>query len=212
MKWSKKILANPPWFIKKLFSQAIWELTPNDKKNKQVYLTFDDGPHPKITPWVLDLLDQYHAKATFFCVGENIDKYPDTFLEIQKRGHKVGNHTYNHIVGWKNNIKDYVENFEKCQKLTQTNLFRPPHGRITPAQIQSIKNKGLNIILWSALTFDFDKTISYQDCLELGISSTKPGAIIVFHDSEKAWPNLKQCLPKYLQFLDDNEYKSVFIK
>jgi peptidoglycan/xylan/chitin deacetylase (PgdA/CDA1 family) len=192
------------WTIKKLFSNYVWDI-PN-KENK-VYLTFDDGPTPEITKWTLNQLKNYNAKATFFCIGDNIRKYPEVFKELLKEGHSIGNHTFNHLNGWKTNTKDYIENAklfeEEYNKLTNKSctLFRPPYGKIKLSQSKILRKMGYNIIMWDVLSVDFDVTITPAQCLENVLQNISSGSIIVFHDSVKAEENLKYVLPKTLEFL-----------
>jgi len=165
-----------------------------------VFLTFDDGPHPQVTPYVLDLLKQYDCKATFFCVGENIEKYPETFEQILKEGHLVGNHGYQHLNGWKTSLKAYITDVFKAQKLYPFKLFRPPYGKIGLRQYFKLK-KFYKIVFWSALSYDFNPNLNIELGLKKLKKRTKPKCIIVFHDSLKAEKQLKQILPLYLEYL-----------
>lgn len=184
-----------PDIVYKIFRRYIWKLPTN---KKTLYLTFDDGPIPEVTPWVLDLLKAYNAKATFFCVGENIEKNPSVFERISIEGHQIGNHTFNHLNAWKTRTKKYFENIDKCQKLTQTTLFRPPYGKIRLLQGWRLM-RNFNIVMWDVLSGDYDKNLSPDDCFKNVLNHTKPGSIIVFHDSLKAYKNLKELLPKVLE-------------
>lgn len=175
------------------------------EKGKVVYLTFDDGPHPEITPWVIDLLKQYEMKASFFVVGDNARKYPDTLQLIKESGHSIGNHTMHHIKGWKSTTSDYIEDINLCDKYFTTNLFRPPYGQIKLNQIKLLK-KNYQIVMWSILSCDFEQKLNQQKALRGLKESTKNGSIIVFHDSVKAEVNLRYLLPLYLKFLKDNGY------
>ena len=195
--------------FKKLFSNYIWDLPNHENK---VYLTFDDGPTPEITEWTLNQLKAYEAKATFFCIGDNIRKYPEIFQKVIQSGHSIGNHTFNHLNGWKTSITDYVENtklYEKehC-KLSNENcqLFRPPYGKIKPSQSKALRKLGYKIIMWDVISYDFDKTISKETCLENVLKNIQPGSIIVFHDSIKAFPNLEFVLPRTLKFLKEKGF------
>lgn len=183
-----------PTILKSLFPSLVWEVKTSEK---EIFLTFDDGPHPSITNWILDTLEEYNIKATFFCVGENVCKYPNVFNNILKRGHRVGNHSYNHLSGWKVKNEDYFNNISKAAELIDSNLFRPPYGRITPSQIRKLKHD-FSIIMWSVLTYDFDNTISNEQIYLNSIVSTIPGSIVVFHDSSKAEEKLRYTLPKFL--------------
>lgn len=184
-----------------------------DQQEKVVYLTFDDGPTPQITDWVLQQLRHYNAKATFFCIGKNVVEQPEIFQRLVSSGNSVGNHTYNHLNGWRNSTEDYSENVKKCEdaignlKSQTQKYFRPPYGKITPAQTTAIVQKGYKIIMWDVLSADFDQTITPEKCLENVISNVDRGSIIIFHDSEKAHQNLQYVLPKVLQYLEDNNYK-----
>ncbi len=192
------------WTIKKLFSNYVWDIPNNENK---VYLTFDDGPTPEITQWTLNLLKKYNAKATFFCIGNNIQMYPELLMEVIKEEHSIGNHTYNHLKGWKTNTQEYIENinlFDKeYSKLTNENckLFRPPYGKIKPSQSKILRKMGYKIIMWDVLSEDFDATITPEQCLENVLKNIIPGSIIVFHDSVKAYSNLQYVLPRTLEFL-----------
>lgn len=185
-----------------MFPGLIWEIKTGEK---EIYLTFDDGPHPVVTPRVLETLDKFGVKATFFCVGENVEKYPDTYKLIISNGHRVGNHSYNHINGWKVSNADYFENIEKAGKFIESGLFRPPYGKITPSQTKVLK-KQYSIIMWSVLTYDFDKSVSKEQCLKNSISSTGPGSIVVFHDSLKSANNMHHALPLFLKHFIDGGY------
>ncbi len=184
-----------PYVAKLIYPSLVWDMPSNENK---IYLTFDDGPHPAITPMVLKILDKYDAKATFFCVGENIEKYPDTFQLIKQSGHTVGNHSHNHLNGWKTSNSKYYKNIKKSKQLINSNLFRPPYGRISPAQIKHLK-KEYKIIMWSVLSYDFDARVSKEECLNLSINNSAAGTIIVFHDSEKAKEKMLFAIEGYLK-------------
>ncbi len=192
--------------IKRVFSNYVWDIPTMDKK---VYLTFDDGPTPEITSWILDQLKQYEAQATFFCIGNNIQKHPEIFDSIIQNGHAIGNHTFNHYKGWKTKTVDYIENVFLCEVLINQNtkLFRPPYGKIKKSQAKILIELGFKIIMWDVLSADFDTTISPEKCLNNVLKNISPGSIIVFHDSVKAFKNLEYALPRTLQFLKDNDYK-----
>jgi len=197
------------WIIKKLFSNYIWDIPNNENK---IYLTFDDGPTPEITNWTLNQLEHYQAKATFFCIGDNLKKYPEIYQEIIKKGHAVGNHTFNHLKGWKNKTADYIENaklFEsELNKISTSkcNLFRPPYGKIKPSQSKILRNEGYKIIMWDVLSADYDQSISPEECLENVIQNCKSGSIIVFHDSIKGFKNLEFVLPRTLEFIKEKGF------
>jgi peptidoglycan/xylan/chitin deacetylase (PgdA/CDA1 family) len=195
-----------PWLVKKLFPHYIWSLPST---NREVYLTFDDGPHIEITPWVLNQLRQYNALASFFCIGKNVLGNPGVYKNILDGGHAVGNHTQNHLNGWKVNANDYLADIKEASKNIETNLFRPPYGRIKQKHLKGINavmNHQSKIIMWDVLSADFDQNISKEQCLQNVIKNVEAGSIIVFHDSEKAYPNLKYVLPKVLQYLAENNF------
>jgi peptidoglycan/xylan/chitin deacetylase (PgdA/CDA1 family) len=200
-----------PLVVKKLFPDYVWEIPT---QSKELYLTFDDGPTPHVTDWVLDTLKSYHAKATFFCIGSNVKNHPELFNKIVEEGHSIGNHTHNHIKGWKTKTKLYLENVLEAEKtidveinqLIKTNLFRPPYGQIKPKQGEKLMDLGYKIVMWDVLSFDWDKTISKQECLDFVISKSKNGSIIVFHDSEKSSNNMKFALPKVLEYFTEKGF------
>jgi peptidoglycan/xylan/chitin deacetylase (PgdA/CDA1 family) len=193
-----------PFFLQRIMPSLTWMVKTNDKA---VYLTFDDGPHPEITSWVMEQLNRYNAKATFFCVGENIAKHQDTYNTILAQGHAVGNHTYNHLSGWSHSQNAYFNNIDLCADLVKSNLFRPPYGRVVPWQIQKLKAKGYDIIMWSILTRDYDQDIDTKQAISATVSNAKPGSIIVFHDSLKAEHQLKKILPEVLQQLSQKGFQ-----
>ena len=196
-------------FIKKLFSGYVWYVPGNQKT---VYFTFDDGPVPEATPWVLNLLKEHNIKATFFCIGDNIQKHPDTFKQVVDGGHAIGNHTFNHLNGWSTGYKKYIENFEKCEvsildtTTPAAKLFRPPYGKIKRRQALQLRRRGYKIIMWDVLSADFDQTITPQDCLNNVIHNVTNGSIIIYHDSIKASANLRYALPKAIAYLKENDY------
>lgn len=173
----------------------IWEMPA---EGKILYLTFDDGPNPETTPLILDILGQFGAKATFFCVGENVTKYPDQYQNLLDAGHAVGNHAYNHLKGWETDTKSYVKNVEKCDKVVKSKLFRPPYGKMKASQ-QRILRKEYNIIMWTVLSRDYDAKIDARTCLEKTWKYTRPGAIVLFHDHAKTIDKLQHVLPEYLE-------------
>ena len=195
--------------IKCIFPKYVWDI-PN--KDNKVFLTFDDGPTPEVTEWTLEQLKQYNAKASFFCIGNNIEKHPAIFQKVIAAGHAIGNHTYDHLKGWKTPNKAYVDNVLLCQSQIQIpnsqilNLFRPPYGKIKPSQSRKLRALGYKIIMWDIISFDFDQEISKETCLENVLKNVRPGSIIVFHDSVKAAQNLKYALPKTLKFLQEKGY------
>lgn len=197
------------WLVKRIFPKYVWSI-PNDEK--KVFLTFDDGPTPEITEWVLAELRNYNAKATFFCIGDNIRKYPAIFQKVVSENHSIGNHTFNHLKGWKTPTEDYIENAKLCQSEIENqkseirNLFRPPYGKIKSSQAKILRKMGYKIIMWDVISFDFDQTISREKCLENVLKNVESGSIIVFHDSKKAWHNLEYVLPKTLKFLNEKGF------
>jgi peptidoglycan-N-acetylglucosamine deacetylase len=205
-------LVKTPWLLKKLYARCTWHLTPREKI---IYLTFDDGPHPEATPFVLETLQQYKAKATFFCIGKNVVEHPAIYRRILDEGHRTGNHTFNHLNGWKVKNDQYINNIIEASKYIDSNLFRPPYGRITQFQVKVLSDiaayKGsdrkFNIIMWDVLSGDFDKGLSAETCTVNVISKTKSGSIVVFHDSEKAFPRMKHALPKMLQYFSEKGYR-----
>lgn len=202
-----------PWLVKKLYPSLFWAM-PGTEKN--LYLSFDDGPHATATPFVLEQLKQFNAKATFFCIGKNVVELPELYRQILDAGHAVGNHTFNHLNGWKTKDKAYIDNIFEARKYIDSQLFRPPYGRITRFQMKLLQLKDNNgvqetaagftpatanfkIIMWDILSGDFDITLSPQKCLQNVVLHAKPGSIIVFHDSAKAWDRLQYALPKVLE-------------
>jgi len=198
-----KLLVRPPQILRKLYKGSVWRM---DQNEQMVYLTFDDGPVPELTPWVLDVLEKYDIKATFFCVGDNITKHPEVFQRIINEGHQVGNHTYNHLKGWKTTNAVYFDNINKCQVLTHTDLFRPPYGRITKSQYKQLLSS-YRIVFWDVLSYDYDALVSPEKCLNNCLKYTRNGSIIVFHDSIKAQKNLKFALPHYIEHFLKLNYK-----
>ena len=194
----------PNW-LKKLFPGRIWEMPPI--KNA-IYLTFDDGPHPVITPFVLDQLKKYNAQATFFCVGKNVLDYPDVFKKILDGGHAIGNHTYDHLDGWKTGNAKYLQNILKAKKHIDSDLFRPPYGRISTNQQKDLlrQQAATKIIMWSVLSGDFDNDITPDHCCKNVIHNTTIGSVVVFHDSEKAEERLRYALPVVLKYFSEKGY------
>lgn len=201
-----------PEIVQKLFSDLTWRI---QTKQKTIFLTFDDGPVSDFTPWVLDMLKAYHAKATFFCVGENVKRNPDIYQKIRDEDHVIGNHTQNHLQGWKTSTADYIENiFEAENHLKEPGrhkLFRPPHGKIKPAQVHQLKKRGYQIIMWDVLSGDFDQSLSKEHCLKATLKNIQNGSIVVFHDSSKAFKNLSYVLPRVLEHFSTKgfEFKSI---
>ena len=224
-----------PLVVKKMFPNYVWDIPTKDKI---LYLTFDDGPTPEITNWVLNTLKSFDAKATFFCIGKNIETHPDIFKNILNEGHAIGNHTHNHIKGWKTSAEDYLTNVLKAEEVmsaefkiqslkvrkttdsetdiqqstienlqsTINNLFRPPYGQITLKQGKELMKLGYKIIMWDVISFDWDKAISEETCLNNVIRKSTNGSIIVFHDSIKASKNMQYALPKTLEYFSGKGY------
>lgn len=199
--------AKTPDFVKSLFPQFLWHV-PDDEK--VLYLTFDDGPTPEITDWVLNCLNNYNAKATFFCIGKNIDNHPQIFNKVIAKGHAVGNHTYNHLKGWKTRSKLYLSDVAKAQDLIQeksaSKLFRPPYGKFKSSQARKLLNLGYTIVLWEVLSYDWDQSVSPDKCFNNVISKARNGSIIVMHDSVKASNNLIYALPRILNHFTQQGY------
>lgn len=196
-------LIKTPRFIQKLFPNYTWRVPTQEKV---LYLTFDDGPVPEITPWVLEQLQQYNAKATFFCVGDNIRKYPEVFEQVKESGHAIGNHTYHHLNGWSSENINYFHDIRHCAHLTQSSLFRPPYGRLKSKQAQFLQ-RHYRIVMWDVLSGDFDPSISADQCFNNVIQNAQEGSIVVFHDSQKAWSKLYEVLPKVLAYYTAKGYK-----
>jgi peptidoglycan/xylan/chitin deacetylase (PgdA/CDA1 family) len=179
-----------------------WDLKGD---HREVYLTFDDGPTPVVTPWVLDQLDAAEAKATFFCLGRNVDKYGDIYNQILAAGHSVGNHSYSHLKGFRSSIKRYMEDIHLASDMINSRLFRPPYGRILPGQVKAVIEE-YDIIMWDVLSIDYNSGLTGDRVLRNVTNNVKPGSIIVFHDSDKASDNLYYALPRTLEFLQENGY------
>ena len=196
-------LTRPPYLLKKLYPDAIWR---KDTSTKKIYLTFDDGPVPAVTPWVLDILKQYNIKATFFCVGENVKKNTAVYQRILAESHSVGNHTFNHLNGWSTHSNKYIENIEQCAQLVHTNLFRPPYGRTRKSQVKQLRPH-YSIIMWDVLSGDYNKKTSNEKCLQNVIDNIRNGSIIVFHDSIKAQKKLEYALPRFIEYALKNGFE-----
>lgn len=181
-------------------------IMPSGTGLSKIYLTFDDGPHPIATPFVLDVLQKYHARATFFCVGKNVMEYPHILERIIAEGHRVGNHTHNHLNGWRSNTKAYLEDVHHAAQYIPSSLFRPPYGRIKKAQAGQLEQQGFELIYWSLLSGDFDENLSPVRCLKQVAWKLKPGDIVVFHDSQKAWDRLQYVLPRLLDWCKQREW------
>ncbi len=191
-------LVRTPWWLRRIYSSLIWRMPA--AKEKILYLTFDDGPHPVATPFVLDVLRQYDARATFFCIGKNVHEYPNLYDRVLIDGHRTGNHTQNHLNGWKTDDAVYLQNVQDAAQRIDTDLFRPPYGRIRFRQAVLLSRAPFfyKVIMWDVLSADFDRTLSARKCAAHVIRYSKPGSIVVFHDSEKAFDRLREALPAVL--------------
>src|SRR5436190_5276509 len=206
-RWEKYYLVKTPLLLKKIYPSYLWSIST---KEKILYLTFDDGPHPEITPFVLRQLKRYNALATFFCIGKNVVSFPAIYKQIHDEGHAVGNHTYNHLNGWKTENEIYLKDIAEASKVIDSTFFRPCYGRITSFQAsklkQVMKDKEPIIVMWDVLSGDFDTACSPQQCLANVLFASVPGSIIVFHDSEKAFPRLEYTLPRILKYFSEKGY------
>lgn len=186
-----------------LGKKLIWQ--KKSPSSKVIYLTFDDGPVPEVTPMVLDILDEYGVKATFFCVGENVKKYPEIYNEILARGHRTGNHTFNHLKGFKTDNDTYIENVRKAKEYIDSNLFRPPHGLIKRKQVKAL-SQDYQIVMWDVISYDYKHFLLPEEIFNIVKKKTNNGSIIVFHDSIKAKNNMLSALPKTIEFLNSEKY------
>jgi peptidoglycan/xylan/chitin deacetylase (PgdA/CDA1 family) len=193
-----------PFWFPLIYPSLVWKIPTQEKV---IYLTFDDGPHPQITPWVIATLETYNAKATFFCVGKNVKQYPNIVQQIKQTGHSLGNHTMNHVNGWQTSTAHYLQEYNSTQAIMPTSYFRPPYGKITHSQIKAIK-KHSNIVMWTKLCGDFDTQLTGKQCYNNLIQKPiSPGDIILFHDSAKAWDRLQTALPSYLAHAQQQGFK-----
>ena len=210
-----------PLVVKKMFPNYVWDIATDEQI---IYLTFDDGPTPEITEWTLKTLDEFNAKATFFCIGNNVEKHPEIFQQILNDGHSIGNHTHNHIKGWKTSTEDYVANVLKAQEVMSSefrvqssefneksdskisNLFRPPYGQLKNKQGKALRKLGYNIIMWDVIAFDWEAAISSEKCLNNVLTKTENGSIVVFHDSVKTSKHLQFVLPKVLEYFSEKGF------
>jgi peptidoglycan/xylan/chitin deacetylase (PgdA/CDA1 family) len=203
-----KYFVKTPWWLKKIYSSYTWSIPT---KEKIIYLTFDDGPHPEITPFVLKELKNYNARATFFCIGKNVLAHPGIYKQILDEGHGVGNHTQNHLNGWKTSNDAYMKDIAEAANYIDSNLFRPPYGRITSFQAKhlgdAMRGTKAKVIMWDVLSADFDARITKERCLQFVILRALPGSIVVFHDSEKAFEKLHYALPKVLHHFSEKGFK-----
>ncbi|MAP55597.1 polysaccharide deacetylase family protein [Altibacter sp.] len=205
-----------PKFLRWIYPKRIWAFP---RESNLVYVTFDDGPIPEVTPWVLDTLKHYNAKATFFCIGDNTRKHPALFQRILSEGHAIGNHTFHHVNGWKLGPSAYLEEVRSAeaifkiyrQKTPKNLLFRPPYGKLRSSQAKMLQKLGYRIVMWDVLSADFDATVSENACLQNVTKHIQAGSIVVFHDSLKAEKNLRYTLPKVLEFLNSNGLETTVI-
>lgn len=195
-------LVHTPQYVQALFPGLTWKMPT---KEKEIYLTFDDGPIPGVTPWVLEMLRQYNAKATFFCVGDNVRKYPEIYEQVLEEGHAVGNHTLNHLSGWSTENISYFHNIRHCARVVNSGLFRPPYGKLRPSQVHFLQ-RHYHIIMWDVLSADFDRDVTPDECSQNVIQHAVPGSIVVFHDSLKAETNLRHALPAVLEHFSSIGY------
>jgi len=193
----------PPIWLRKFYWSFHWKIP---EKTKTLYLTFDDGPTPIVTPWVLNELDKFNAKATFFCIGRNVDRHPEIFNEIIKRGHAVGNHTYSHLKGWRTPANEYKNDIELANQIIDSKLFRPPYGKIGPQQIKDLKKADYKLFMWDVLSEDYNQKLTPKQCLKNVTKNTEAGSIIVFHDSIKASENLYATLPIILKTYTEKQF------
>lgn len=199
-------LRKTPWILKRLFPERVWNIKTEEKV---LYLTFDDGPHPEVTSFVLEELKKYNAKATFFCIGKNVKENFPVYTRMISEGHKPGNHTFHHLNGWKTDDNKYFQDIAEAAKIIDSNLFRPPYGRITKFQSRAINGGKLHLrtIMWDVLSGDFDPSVTGENCYLNVVNNAGPGSIIVFHDSTKAFTVLQYALPRILGYYADKEYQ-----
>ena len=198
------IIEQPSFYLRWMYPHALWRIAPEEKA---VYLTFDDGPIPEATPFILDVLDRFDARATFFMVGDNVRKYPHLLQEVRHRGHRVGNHTYHHIGGFKWNNRWYLDDVRQADELLHTDLFRPPHGWMRPWQYKQLRRNGMKIVMWDLVTRDYSRYVSADEVLDNVKRFARPGSIITFHDSLKSIEKLKHALPEALAWLTMQGYE-----
>ncbi|MFT6000102.1 MAG: peptidoglycan/xylan/chitin deacetylase (PgdA/CDA1 family) [Neolewinella sp.] len=197
-------LIKTPRVIQKLFPSFHWRVETTE--NPVIYLTFDDGPIPQLTPWVLEQLAHFNAKATFFCVGNNVRRYPELLTQTLAAGHSVGNHTMHHLDGWKSENVPYFHDVRHCALQVKGSLFRPPYGRLKPAQAQFL-TRHYEVVMWDVLSGDFDPELTIEDCYQNVVRNASSGSIVVFHDSLKAEDKLRNILPRILQYYADLGYR-----
>lgn len=197
------LFTKTPSLLNSLYKECLWKV---NTKERMLYLTFDDGPIPEITPFVLDELKKWNALATFFCIGKNVEANHNVFQRIIDEGHSIGNHTYNHLNGWNTDDEIYFEDIEKCARVLNSKLFRPPYGKLKPSQYSKLKS-AYKLVMWDVLSFDFDLKMNEEKVLNNVLKNVEPGSIIVMHDSLKAKPKVEFALPKILQYFSDKGFK-----
>jgi len=197
----------PQWLKRIAPKNLVWEIPTGNEPS--VYITFDDGPHPTATPFVLEQLEKYKAAATFFCVGDNVRKYPAVYEQVLQCGHITANHTFNHLNGWKTDDAVYLKNIEQAKEYISSSLFRPPYGKISLSQVRKLRKNDTawKIIMWDILSMDFDKSVTPQQCLDNVLTHITPGSIVVFHDSDKAWERMSYALPHVLEYCQKQGWK-----
>ena len=201
------LIVRPPSLLTRALHRMTWDLSG---EHRDVFLTFDDGPTPVITPWVIERLEEAKAKATFFCLGRNVDKHPEIYSQILSAGHSVGNHSYSHLKGFRSSIRRYMDDIDLAADMIDSKLFRPPYGRIFPGQVKAVMQQ-YDIIMWDVLSIDYNSGLSGKRVLQNVTRNVKPGSIIVFHDSDKAAENLYYALPRTLEFLQSEGYSMLSI-
>lgn len=201
------LIVRPPSLLTRALHRMTWDLSG---EHRDVYLTFDDGPTPVVTPWVIDRLEEAKAKATFFCLGRNVEKHPEIYSQILAAGHSVGNHSYSHLKGFRSSVRRYMDDIDLAADMIDSKLFRPPYGRIFPGQVKAVMQQ-YDIIMWDVLSIDYNSGLSGKRVLQNVTRNVKPGSIIVFHDSDKAADNLYYALPRTLEFLQTEGYSMLSI-
>ncbi len=195
--------ARIPSWVKWVYPSFVWQM-PGDEK--ALYLTFDDGPHPTITPIVLDLLSKYNAKATFFCIGDRAKRYPEILQRIRQEGHAIGNHTQHHVNGWATLDRDYIDQVNQAAEFIPSKLFRPPYGRIKRSQAGLLQKEGYKVVMWTILSADYDHKLSKEECLSRVVRRIESGDIYLFHDSEKGEERMLAVLPSLLKVATDKGF------